>query len=112
MTEKQCRYCLVTKPLEQFGKSKRCVDGHRHKCLACIRATRKYDREQNTVAHRIYRAKNGDAYRAYQRAYHRVWDAAHKERRAEQNRKYRARKAAEARVAGLLEFLKQKYVPQ
>ncbi len=36
-TEKACKKCGATKPLEEFPTSKLCLDGHTNECRACCR---------------------------------------------------------------------------
>lgn len=117
MTEKRCRYCNQVKPLDKFVKAPRCKDGHLHQCTACryARDKRRYDTAKNTENLRKYRASHATEYQNYQREYHREWDKANKHRYAEyRRRKAERREQAESRakVDALIEFLKQKYLPQ
>jgi hypothetical protein len=37
-TNKPCRSCKVSKPLDSFGRHRLTKDGHRHDCKVCVRA--------------------------------------------------------------------------
>lgn len=63
-TTKYCSKCDTTKPIEQFCKTKRSIDGHSWTCKTCVKA---------------YQATIKDKLKAYQKEYQKVYRAEHKE---------------------------------
>lgn len=61
---KHCSKCNITKPIEQFSKSKRSADGYAYTCKACIKE---------------YQLANKEKLKAYQKAYQPGYKAEHKE---------------------------------
>lgn len=43
---RQCKTCLVGKPISAFGRDPRLTDGHRSKCMECANASRRAARAQ------------------------------------------------------------------
>lgn len=60
--KKQCSRCRLPKPLGDFHRNKRQVDGHQVWCKVCVK---EYQNQK--------RSENREAYRTYQRA----WFARH-----------------------------------
>ncbi len=76
MTEKVCKWCLQTKPLEAFTKIKSFVDGRANKCKVCTNTA-------NLSSARAYKEKNANDIRKRDRdKYHADIEAARAKNRA------------------------------
>ncbi len=91
MTDKLCKWCLQTKPLEAFTKIKRFADGRANKCKPCTNAS-------NVVSVRAYKERNAEAIRKQQREkYHADIEAARAKNRAKHHAN-KERRAASAKA--------------
>lgn len=67
MTYRKCTRCEIIKPLEDFFKHKKCLDGYNSQCKDCTTSANKAWREKNKDKMDEYRRrnieKNGEIYR-------------------------------------------------
>ena len=75
-TIKRCKQCGQPKPLSDFGRERRCKDGHRNVCKVCV-----------AERMRKYRRENQAAIAEYQRKYQQENQAAIAERKRKYSRK-------------------------
>ena len=87
MTEKTCRRCKRTLPLERFWKRARYKDGYNTQCKDCLAPTAE-QRERGRAQAREWRLSNPDQHEANKRAYY----ERHPEKRAAKNAVYYALK--------------------
>lgn len=76
---KACTVCEQVKPLHEFYKDKRALDGKRSECKSCAIASAT-----------DYYAKNSDSMKTYNRAYSKAYKAANRDRIRENRKPYDA----------------------
>ena len=88
MTNKVCKWCLQTKPLEAFTKIKKFPDGRSNKCKSCTNAA-------SLSSVRAYRKRNVEAIREQQRKkYHEDIETARAKNRAKHHANKERRSAS------------------
>ena len=61
LTEKKCSFCGEIKPINQFGRKKESVDGHKSQCRPCGKIWHKNNRHRVSESNRHRRRKMDDA---------------------------------------------------
>jgi len=84
---KICRNCLIEKPLSDFYKHDKMLDGHLNKCKECVKSRVNAHREKNIEAARQYdKARNSKPHRVMARKmYIQTEEGKEAKRRAQQN---------------------------
>jgi hypothetical protein len=67
---KYCKFCQQNKPLEQFVKHKKCIDGYNNKCKQCVKEYRKSYNKVNKKSILEYNTK-------YNQTYNKEWGNNH-----------------------------------
>lgn len=87
---KVCRQCKVEKPLAEFYKHPRMMDGHLNKCISCVKSRvykhrelnletiREYDKKRATKPHRVQSRKDYQKTEAGKLAKKKAMDAYYK----------------------------------
>ena len=90
---KRCTKCGVVKPLEDFGKDKRCAEGRCARCKECLNAARNERAADGRYKHlsKRWKERNPERARELSRERSRRYRAAHPDRVREASRKNRER---------------------